>query len=71
MQTSNVYHTQGIKSFKITSTHYVGGTCVMHIEAKAPRRCPLCGSDKVFAYPEREREVQGQSCGTMRAYFKV
>jgi hypothetical protein len=26
MQASDVYHTQGIKSFKITSTRYVNGT---------------------------------------------
>ena len=70
MQTSDIYHTQGIRSFKLKSTHYGDGKCVLNIAAKE-HRCPLCASGKVSVYPEREREIQGQSCGTKRVYFKV
>lgn len=70
MQTSDIYHTQGIRSFKLKSTHYGDGKCVLNIAAKE-HRCPLCASGKVSVYPEREREIQGQSCGAKRVYFKV
>ncbi|MGI5925477.1 MAG: hypothetical protein ACOX9E_16160 [Lentisphaeria bacterium] len=38
MQTSDIYHTQEIKSFKITSIRYVNGMCVMNIATKKKHR---------------------------------
>ncbi|MDQ0290532.1 hypothetical protein [Oligosphaera ethanolica] len=33
MQTSDIYHTQGIRGFKVATTHYIGGLCIVKIKA--------------------------------------
>jgi hypothetical protein len=70
MQTSDICHTQGIRGFKVLSTHYEKDSCIVKIKAKE-HLCPRCNSSKVNAYPVRERSIQGQKCGSKRFIIKV
>ena len=70
MQTIDIYHTQGIRGFKVATTHYIDGLCIVKIKA-SEHICPHCRSSEVTLYPVRERQVQVQKCGSQRLLIKV
>lgn len=70
MNTSDLYHTQGITDFQHERTEYHGG-CVIETIARKHFECPHCRHHKVSCYFRRERLIQGLPVGKMPFLLKV
>lgn len=70
MDTSDLYHTQGITDFKHIRTEYHGG-CVIETIRRKHFECPHCHHGKVSTYFRRTRLIQSLPFGKMPLLLKV
>lgn len=72
MQTSDLYHTQGIRGFGAKATAYAAGVSNVHLELAAGTRlrCP-CGCQDVEIYEHGQRSLVGLPCGRAKVRFWV
>ncbi len=70
MDTSDLYHTQGITNFKHVRTEYRGG-CVIETIQRKWFECPHCHHQKVSAYYRHDRLIQSLPVGSKPLLLKV
>ena len=70
MDTSDLYHTQGITDFKHVCTKYQGG-CVIETIRRKRFECPCCHYGEVSAYFRHDRLIQSLPVGKMPLLLKV
>ena len=70
MDTSDLYHTQGIADFKHVSTKYQAG-CVIETIQRKRFECPRCHNPEVSTYYRHERLIQSLPVGKMPLLLKV
>lgn len=74
MQTSDAYHTQGIRGFKVVSTKYLQGDSIVALEPKLNRQaqCPACSSFNADLRSTGEiRRILGLPTGPHKTFFEV
>jgi len=72
MQTSDIYHTQGIKGFEVKSTKFSSEVTVrLHQSSKNPQECSVCQSTDVRVREVGLRKIRGLPCGSKKVCFEV
>jgi len=72
MQTSDIYHTQGIKGFEVKSTKFSSEVTVrLHQSSKNPQECSVCQSTDVRVREVGLRKIRGLPCGNKKVCFEV
>ena len=73
MQTSDAYHTQGIRGFQVVNTKYIGGEVIVELSPKADRdsTCPACKSRNITLRKDGDRLIIGLPSGKKQLTFTV
>lgn len=74
MHTSDAYHTQGIRGFKVVNTEYLQGNSIVSLAPKPNRdvQCPACSSLNVRLRSTGEiRRIVGLPTGSHKTFFTV